>query len=199
MKRAFFGLVCFWLLSGSVSAQRYFPDHAFSTDDSANQFKIDWYSKNLKALEEPSLWELSQESKQQVYRFLWLRTFHHPVAVRIEFQSDGSASVTVKVTDGAGGYAPGNLVENRANQFSRIRVKWFLDRVDELKYWNLPTEEAKNGVIDLDGAQWILEATRNGHYKIVDRWSPKDGPIRELGLDLMINLADLPLLYKEVY
>src|ERR1700683_2387680 len=198
MRRAFL-MVFILCLAGSVSGQQYFPDHAFYSDEHRNQFVVEWYSKPLKALGEPSFWELSQRSHQQLYRFLWLRSFSHPVAVRLELRPDGSAILTIQTTDGAGGYAPGRLIENRERTISAEQMKWFLQRVDELKYWNLPTEEPRGKSLGLDGAQWILEASRSGRYKIVDRWSPRDGPIRALGLEMMIELADMPLLYKEVY
>jgi hypothetical protein len=197
MKRVLTILACVTLLSTSVSAQQYFPKHTFYDDDKSDQGTVSWYSGQLKALEEPSLWELSQTSKQQTYRFLWLRTFHHPIAVRFEVQPDGSGILTVKVADGTGGYAPGKLIENRTKHFTKDQTKFFLKDVEDLKYWTLTAKEPRR--ISVDGAQWIIEATRNGQYKIVERWSPENGPIRTLGLELLIDLADLPLLYKEVY
>jgi len=54
-------------------------------------------------------------------------------------------------------------------------------------------------VVNLDGAQWIVEAIKDGSYKIVDRWSPADGPIRRIGLMMTIDLANMKLLYQDVY
>jgi hypothetical protein len=51
----------------------------------------------------------------------------------------------------------------------------------------------------LDGAQWILEGVKNGKYQVTDRWSPEVGPIRNLGIMMLIDLAKLKLLYEEVY
>ena len=197
MKRAIFSVACLCLLSYVIVAQQYFPPHVFSDRDDLNQLTFDWYSTQLKALEEPSLWDLSQKSKQDVYRFMYLRSFHHPISVRIEIQSDGSSTLVVKIADGAGGFAPGKLIENRTEHIPKARTKFFLEEIDELKYWKLPLrDQSQDGT---DGSQWVLEGIRRGQYKIVDRWSPESGPIRKLGLDLMIDLADIPLLYKEVY
>ena len=43
---------------------------------------------------------------------MWLRSFHHPVAVRLDIMSDGTGKLTVKIANGAAGYKPGKLVEN---------------------------------------------------------------------------------------
>src|ERR1700683_1038859 len=132
MRRAFL-MVFILCLAGSVSGQQYFPDHAFYSDEHRNQFVVEWYSKPLKALGEPSFWELSQRSNQQVYRFLWLRSFSHPVAVRLELRPDGSAILTIQTTDGAGGYAPGKLNEKPEKNNSHEAMKWFPQRREQLK------------------------------------------------------------------
>ncbi len=84
-------------------------------------------------------------------------------------------------------------------KLSKGETSWFLDRVQELGYWDLPTREEKTDVIGLDGAQWVIEATKDGTYKVVDRWSPEKGPVRTLGLIMLLDLAKLKLLYQDVY
>lgn len=187
--------------SAAAAAQQYFPDHAFTQRDDLNKLKVSWYQKNLDALREPSLWESSkQSSTNQIYRFLWLRSFHHPIAVRLNINPDGTGTLTTKVCGGAGGYEPGKLIVNRSQKVAADRVKWFLDQVDEEQYWSLPSEEEKDpNTVELDGAQWIVEAVKDGNYKVVDRWSPEKGPIKRLGLTFLIDFAKLKLLYQEVY
>ena len=187
------------LMCGTGVAQQYFPDGIFGPQTKANDFVVDWYSQQLRVLVEPSLWETSQGTKGQAYRFLWLRSFHHPVVVRLTVNSDGTSTLVTKVASGQGGYKPGKLIENRTSQVSREQTRWFLNGVEELKYWDLPTREEKTNVVGLDGAQWIVEGVRNGAYKIVDRWSPERGPIRAIGLMMTIDLAKMKLLYQEVY
>ena len=196
-------LVCLCLLvvCGHVVGQQYFPDRTFDERDRVEDSVVSWYSNELKTLKEDSLWQLSKESpKQQVYRFLWLRTFHHPVVVRLAVQPDGSGLLTTKVTSGKGGYDPGKLIVNRTKKISKDVVDAFVAHVEEEQYWSLPTRETHDpNVVNLDGAQWVLEGVRNGTYKVVDRWSPKDGPIRDLGITMTNGLADMKLLYDEVY
>lgn len=185
------------LLAGVTCAQevRYFPNLVFDHDQGLDDFAVNWYTQHLKAMSEPSLLELSK-TRAHVYRFLWLRTFDNPVAVRLNVNEDGTSLLTVKVTNGRGGYAPGVLIKNETRRLSKDYTEGFLDQVQELGYWSLPTEVPHRGC---DGAEWILEAVKESRYKLVVRWSPEKGAVRTLGLDMMIRLAELKLLYQEVY
>jgi hypothetical protein len=168
-------------------------------DSRSHQFRSYWYSKHLIAMREPSLWEVSrQDSTAEVFRFLWLRSFHHPISVRLTVRKDGTGILTSKETDGKGGYAPGKLIRNLAATLSKEQTAFFLDRVEAFGLWKLAME--KLGTTGLDGAEWIIEATKGGRYHIVDRWSPPaNDPVHALGTTLMINLAHFRLLYQDVY
>src|SRR5262245_51972945 len=111
--RFFVAFLMLAALSTSLPAQtKFFPPGTLGETKQLDQFVSDWYTKQLKALKEPSLWELSKKSVPQAYRFLWLRSFHHPVAIRLDINADGTARLTTKMTSGAGGYAPGKLIQN---------------------------------------------------------------------------------------
>ena len=200
-----------FLLFGSANASQtaYFPPGTLDGTEQASQFKEEWYSGQLRALKEPSLWELSKTQTTQTYRFLWLRSFHHPISVRLDIRQDGTGLLTTKVTSGQGGYKPGALVMNKTRALTKEQTSWALDRINEIGFWGLPTyEKPKEGVgangektlqIDVDGAQWILEGVKDGKYQVTDRWSPENGPMHTLGIMMLIDLAQLKLLYQEVY
>ena len=79
----------------------YFPKGALDPSRSkVDGITRDWYSKYLRAMMEPSL-SCGQGPDGFAYRFLWLRSSHHPIAVRVE--KDGS-SVTLNAVelDGTG-------------------------------------------------------------------------------------------------
>jgi hypothetical protein len=180
----------------SLGQASFFLDGTLGKDGS----HADWYSKQLKALHEPSLWQSSKAKKTQTYRFLWLRTFHHPIAIRLDVEADGSSLLTTKINSGRGGYEPGRLIRNSTRKLSKERTEWFLARIEELQFWSLPTKEADEpNVINLDGAEWILEGTKNGDYHLVNRWSPDKGAVHALGIIMLIDLAKLKLHYQEVY
>lgn len=184
----------------SIHAQgaKYFPDLAFDENQQQNEQRDQWYTKALTAMREPSLLEESK-SGIQVYRFLWLRSFHNPIAVRLNVNTDGTSLLTVKVTSGKGGYEPGELVKNTVRRLSKQETDWFLSTVQETGYWDMPSYPEPSNVIVLDGAQWIVEAVKDKKYKVVDRASPEKRPIRALGLAMLIDLAKLKLLYQDVY
>jgi len=180
-----------------VSAQQYFPVGVIQPNHAGiDSGRAEWYSKQLKALGEPSLYEFSKDDKKHVYRFLWLRTFHHPVAVRITFNADGTVALVTKMCNGAGGYKPGKLIVNKARILSQEEVHRFQLKVEEVGYWGLPPQDDKIG---LDGAQWIIEGAQGSKYHFVDRWSPKEGPVRTLGWMMVHDLAALEINNKEIY
>ena len=187
----------------------YFPAGSLDQTPQSSYTKEQRYSDQLQALKEPSLWELSKVRKVQTYRFLWLRTFNRPISVRLDINQNGTSLLTTKATSGQGGYKPGKLTMNKTRTLTKEQTAWFLDRLAELGFWGLPAyEKPQEGVglngektveIGLDGAQWILEGVKDGKYQVTDRWSPKSGPVRVLGIMMLIDLAKLRLLYDEVY
>lgn len=195
---------CWWLsvvVSGAVGAfsAEYFPAGAFGDTAKQHQFVAEWYSKHLAVMSEPSLLELSRrDATAEVYRFVYLRSFHHPISVRLVLRKDGTAILVSKETDGKGGYEPGKLIRNTTATLSKKQTDFFRSQVERGALWTLPTRQP--GQIGLDGAQWIVEIMTGGRYHIVDRWSPRtDDPVHEFGTMLMINLAHFKLLDEDVY
>src|SRR5215472_5131568 len=175
--------------SGAVAQTRYFPPRSLDDDSRSDEFRSHWYSAALKALDEPSLWELSKLQKGESYRFLWLRSFHHPVAVRIDVRSDGSSQLVTKMTSGAGGYEPGQLTKSTSIGLTKVQTDRFLNKLKKHAFWELEPQNRESG--GCDGAEWIIEGVRDGSYRIVLRWSPMNGPVRDLGLFMLKDLARL--------
>lgn len=180
--------------------QQYFP--AGTLDDKSN-----WYPAHLKALHEPSLWELSQKDPHaEVYRFLWLRTFHHPISIRLAVRPDGSGRVFAHSTNGKSGYEPGRI--NHISHFwlTKAKTQSWLAAFDNAGFWNLPNGAIERVdpltgeiMIGLDGAQWIFEGVRDGKYHVIDKWSPYAGdPVRALGI-LALKLARFRIRAADIY
>ena len=182
----------------AAAGQAFFPAGAFYPDNlKLDSFKAKWYSEQLTALQEPSLFEAKQDSTVQSYRFLWLRSFHHPVAIRVLIYADGSGLVVTKMADGSGGNKPGKLILNKTEPLSPDAVKIFTQKIHQLNYWTLPMRDTNPS--GTDGAQWVIEGIDQGTYHLVDRWSPNDGPVRKLGLFFLHNLSGSHLRAEEVY
>jgi len=182
------------LASICLYGQQYFPSGA------VGKSATDWYSQQLRAMQAPSLLELStRHSKAEAYRFTWLRSFHHPTAVRLEILPDGTANVTSKMGSGKAGYEPGKIIVNRIVRVTQVQVQTLIGALSRLDFWNLPTM-TDNGLVHVDGAQWLLEGVKDGRYHVVDRWSPDNrDPLREFELTLVTRIARIQIPKKEIY
>ena len=187
-------LIC--LSTAGLAQDSYFPSGALSDYDRGDSARARWYSEQLKALDEPSLLAEAKNTSTQSYRFLWLRSFHNPIAVRLDVMADGTGRITVKVANGAGGYKPGKLIKNTSRSMAQEKTDKFLEQIKEAGFWKIPSYEKTFG---FDGAQWIIEGVKDGKYHVVDRWTPSKGPIRELGMTLAFTLAQLKIPQDELY
>src|SRR5215471_9631010 len=98
---------CVFLVAvvATAATADYFPEGSLGDTHAEHEFAAAWYSKHLAALSEPPLWKVSrQHPAVEEYRFLWLRTFHHPLSVRLTVASDSAGTLTYKETSGKGGY-----------------------------------------------------------------------------------------------
>jgi hypothetical protein len=161
-------------LTPKVTSNYYFPvkPHRSRVDSSfrvvaLDSFLNDWFSSQLFALNEPVL--KGYPSDFEVYRFTWLRTFHRPISIRMDKLGE-VVSLTVKMSDGAGGYEPGKLILNKTLLLSTSELRTFTLKLNEIRFWNLPTDaDNQHGT---DGSEWILEAKQSKKYHFVHFWSP---------------------------
>lgn len=178
-------MLCFVGLAAAPLSAQYFPAGVLGSTLSEDEFRTNWYSRNIKALHEPSLWEVSRQNpKAEVYRFLYVRTFDHPISIRLVVRKSGSGWINTHITGGAAGYDPGRIVQYRISWLTKGKTQSFVTALNSADFWNMPTHiDPPKDVIQLDGAQWILEGVKNGQYHIVDRWSPEAAdPVRAIGL-----------------
>ena len=159
-----------------------------------DDFREQWYSQYFMAMAEPLL----ADSPNEVYRFVWLRTFHNPIAVRITCDPRG-CDLIAKRLDGSGGYEPGKIVEWKERRLSKQEVSNIRRLLSKAQFWKpQPSDER----IGLDGAQWILEGKREDSYHMWDVWSPERvgvyGDFRKLCLEL-VRLSRLMVRSKEIY
>lgn len=138
---------------------------------------------------EPALFQTDDQASE-VYRFLWLRSFHRPVALRLQ-NAGGQKTLVVRQLNGKGGYEPGVLVVDKKIKIDAQEWDAFVRLLDEANYWHLATTDTTLG---FDGAEWVLEAVKDGQYHIVDRWSPHESCSSEEELkfrDACLYLSEL--------
>lgn len=158
---------------------RYFPVVPLDKSQQLDDFNIVWYSNQLTAMNEPSLW--LGGARAETYRILWLRSFHAPMVFRLTIKPDGTSELLTKKMDGQGGYEPGKLVVEKTTQIDKKETEILLKTLGRMKFWDLQTQES--GLGGTDGAQWVVEGIKHGKYHVVDRWS--GGEVMDWALSLM--------------
>lgn len=99
------------------------------------------------------------------------------------------------MTNGKSGFVSGKLMKISTVTLSKEQTDSFLGTIEKHNFWNLPPVQETGGQ---DGAQWIIEGIKDRSYHIADRWTPRDGDVRDIGLAL-IDLAKLTIPPKELY
>jgi len=141
------------------------------------------YAGPLRALREADLGTISDG--REMYRVLWLRSFHEAIAVRIV--KDGTRYSVITSVGPVGGRE--DSAPPRRDSMSLEPRAWaaLQLRTALRDFWHLTAPVNRNG---LDGAEWILEGRRGGVYHAVDWWSPRpveghEGDYRHLFLDIL--------------
>lgn len=180
--------LCLLILLGCSSRPKrtgFFPDGTFHDDPNRNAGFSEWIVSNLNILQEPSLFALSNDSKVQCYRLLFLPAFEKPIALRLTIKSDDTGTLDVKI--GTAESETPRLIESKTIQASRQQVADFLHLLDKANFWNLPVRYGGYGV---DGVIFIIEGVKDGEYQVVQRWSPKEGAYLDAA-DFLFELANL--------
>jgi hypothetical protein len=182
-----------------VLAQQFFPAGALSADSEMDRLRADWYSQELATLHEPSLFrDPRKRLGAEEYRFLWLRSFHAPICVRLTVSNDNGGTLIVKQGNVHGGTEAGKLMKVETKRLSREQVKPFLDRIKSVQFWKIRSPNHELGGVD--GSQWIMGGVNHGNYKIVDVWSaPVTDPVHVLGAMLAFDFAQIHVPPELIY
>jgi hypothetical protein len=169
----------------------YFPLKKYwedPTNNSLDTFVNTWYSKMLFALKEPIL--KNYQGDKEIYRFTWLRTFHHPVSIRLE-KHNNTIRLFAKVCSGAGGYEPGNISFDTTISIATNEWKILKNKIEDTHFWQLKTENRNDA--GNDGSEWIIEAIKENKYHMVTRWTPsreRQGNFRDIG-EYLVGLSKI--------
>lgn len=127
------------------------------------------YSAVLSAMREPPL------AGRDSWRFLWLRSFHPAVAIRVDRTSSGCIIVTKEVTWND------SVTRQMLTRQDSIRIEdancdKLLTRVASLEVWDASSPARPAGGVD--GADWVFERGAP-RYALARAWSPQArGPER---------------------
>ncbi|NLE63189.1 MAG: hypothetical protein GX612_05065 [Bacteroidales bacterium] len=147
-----------------------------------------YYTSILQRFNEKALKNINED----IFRFLWLRTFHHPIVIVIKKQKN-RVKLYWKVLSGQSGYRIGKCYIKGCKYFPLSIWTSFLQQLDSINYWNLRSCNINYGY---DGSNWILEGKINGNYWIVDRWT--GGEIQAVCKQL-IKMTDIKIKPSKIY
>lgn len=209
----------FDVISGSYKHDNlYLPLETFEGIESA-RYRVTWYSNELRNLKEPVLIN-SQSDK--VFRFTYLRSFDNPIVIGIENSNNkikiyrkefgvvenkqveivvesinNQQLVYSKEVEMKGGDEPAKIINDISKELTDKEWTDIVSAINAIDFWNLPSTNLPDGLIQVDGAQWILEGKEPGKYHVVDRWSG-GGEITNVCKQLM-KLSDLIINQSDIY
>ena len=176
----------------SLSSRYYFPISTFENESSPSPpTHSAWYSRFLVAMKEPTM---SCGKVSESYRFLWLRTFHHPISIRISVSSN-KGTITAIEMDGAGGYDAGKELKRTSRALSSAELESIRSLISANDFWSL---EPRYKTLGLDGSQWVIEGRKANIYHAIHRWSPENGEARLIGLRFL-SMSKLNIATDEIY
>jgi hypothetical protein len=159
------------------------------------------YTAALRAANEPSLFKQpSEQADSREYRFVWLRTFHKPVVIRL-YQHGGGAEIRVVRLSGKGGYEMGQVDYDRVKSVTPAAWQHFADLLAKARFFDLVSQE-KGLEPEFDGARWLLEGRTGTTYKFVERVSPRsDSGSKSFAAccEYLLELSALDVPANEIY
>lgn len=169
------------------------PDSSYMDD-----WLVERYSGFLRESNEPSLWKLSETEQSHEYRFFFEESLYAngPVLVRLSIQPDDHAIATINVFKSVpkdpDAYYPEYhhiLWIHKTISVSKKNIKRLFVQLEKIDFWQSPTNDPSTMIIK-DGSTWYIEATKDKKYHFIERHSPTDKPIVDLGM-LFMHLANL--------
>jgi len=181
------------------STTAYFPTSTHSRNEIefgkrlSDSLTKRWYSYHLYALKEPVIKDY--KGSNEIYRFTWLRSFDHPITIRLQNHGVG-IQLFAKMTSGAGGYESGKITWDTTFTISKNQWNDFIALADKARFWQMPIDAYRNGK---DGAEWIMEGVRDKQYHWVNRWSPADTDNFKSTCEYLLKLSKVRLNSKRFY
>lgn len=137
-----------------------------------------WYLAYLKRLGEGPF---SLESNQSVLRFVWMRTKENPVCVNVKLIDNKVDSIFGKEIVGLKNEKRESTPTLTAEHKQSLKKKIWSSELWKQSSDDAPLKVGPNGASSL----WVLESWDGKRYRHVEKTSPKSGPIRELGQELL--------------
>jgi len=149
----------------------YFPPQTFT--GRRGEILVHSFSRDMYVLKEEPIWSPGSLNGH-IYRVTILP--RRPVAaqsVALTVMSDDTALVEFRTAD----WQTHSLSVDSPRAASRQDVADFVGAMNQIQFWQMPTEVPRGSSIGLGGADWIVEARDSGSYHLVYRWCPGNTPL----------------------
>lgn len=136
-------------------------------------YSTSFYTAQLNAMKEPSLLPQKDDKEKFAMRFLWLRSFHDPIAIRVWKEGEDYHIRGVKMTrsmdDG-----PDQFTKDLARKLDQEEWLQIARLSESPDTWKpLSKEEREELGTGLDGSNWIFEKSSGQEHSMVHLWSPR--------------------------
>lgn len=152
----------------------------------------DLFSEELAFFKEPVL---NQKNNEKVFRFLWLRSFHVPILIRLE-NSNHACMLKVKVARYNDSVQQFISFKETTKKIGVRQWNTFKRLLSGIDFWSMVSQDYHEQAAD--GAIWLLEASDKGRYKVVERQGHVY-PQYTNCLKYLLGLTDLHLPENDIY
>ncbi len=175
------------LLEDQPAIPSYWPAGTFAShpDDIIRR----WYSAELCAMGEAPL--VPPRGRDDVrLRFLWLRSFHPSISIRIEYDGWRARLVAVELAKPDERESPGVIARRESRDLEDDEWAAIERAIEGSGLWEVGSEPHEC----CDGARWVFEIVEEDRRHLADRWSGDQ--LEGLGR-LMLKLSGLEP--REIY
>lgn len=174
----------------------YFPKGALSYSTDWDRDDKKYFEKEFIALQEPSMYELSNNVEEISYRFYYsFSKAPDPIVVRISLSKEKESGKLYLIKGQYSKYNEQNpmaerqlsIREKREIDLSQKEVLELYAKLNDIRFWSI---EGPSDRLGCDGSMWLFEGVEKGKYKAIKRWSPEEKQLRELG-EQFIKLSGL--------
>jgi|SRR5208283_604999 len=131
------------------------------------------YSTSVQQFKEIRLSEIATDSQAEVYRMMIFPVWGDPISIRVQ-KHNGIYALSARRLDAHGGFKVGKLVEQKDCDLTPTDSKVLDDLIEKANLFGMPSDD---GVMGLDGDEWVMEGVSQGKYHFVERWCATDyGP-----------------------
>jgi hypothetical protein len=127
------------------------------------------HDSELAAFAEPGLGAFTDSVDTEAVWFVWMRTFHHPVVVRVIRRDTSYALIGVEL-DGAGGYEMGKVLHRDSTRIDGATWRSLTAPLRNPGFWTQPPSDA----LGLDGATWTIAGSSGRRLYVTRVWGPEE-------------------------